>query len=140
MEEEAGRNVNGEAAAGFLFFFDVLIGDDVDDFVFLAVFCGVVSAAADIVVCGGAVRFDDDHEGCQMDGGVVEEEAALARRENDDDGDGDEEELFGVVAAAIPLSHTKSSMGRKNKNSISVHHIKAHVTASMRYTITFSNS
>ncbi len=93
--------MNGEAAAGFLFFLDVLIGDDVDDFDFLAVFCGVVSAAADIVVCGGAVRFDDDHEGCQMDGGVVEEEAALARRENDDDGDGDEEELFVVVAAAV---------------------------------------
>jgi hypothetical protein len=31
-------------------------------------------------------------------------------------------------------------MGRKNKNSISVQHIKALVTASMRYTITFSNS
>lgn len=59
----------------------------------------MVSAAADIVVCGGAVRFDDDHEGCQMDGGVVEEEAALARREDDDDGD--EEELFVVVAAAV---------------------------------------
>ena len=91
--------MNGEAAAGFLFFFDVLIGDDIDDIVFLAVFCGVVSAAADIVVCGGAVRFDDDHEGCQMDGGVVEEEAALARREDDDFGD--EEELFVVVAAAV---------------------------------------
>ena len=45
-----------------------------------------------------------------------------------------------VDFAAIPLDHTKSSMGRKNKKSISVHHIKAHVPASMRYTITFSNS
>ena len=60
----------------------------------------MVSATADIVVCGGAVRFDDDHDGCQMEGGVVEEEPALARRENDDDGDADEEELFVVVVAA----------------------------------------
>ena len=42
--------------------------------------------------------------------------------------------------AAIPLSHTKSSMGRKNEKSCLVCHCFGHVTASMGYTITFSNS
>ena len=100
--EEADRADN-DAAALIFFVADVLVGDDVDGFGFVAFFLGVVSAAAGVVVCGGAVRFEDDHDGCQMDGGVVvaaaredeEEEAALARRDDDEE---EEVELLDVAA------------------------------------------
>ena len=101
--EEADRADN-DAAALIFFVADVLVGDDVDGFGFVAFFLGVVSAAAGVVVCGGAVRFEDDHDGCQMDGGVdvaaaredEEEEAALARR--DDDEEEEDVELLNVAA------------------------------------------
>jgi hypothetical protein len=101
--EEADRADN-DAAALIFFVADILIGDAADGFGFVAFFFGVVSAAAGVVVCGGAVRFEEDHDGCQMDGGVVvaaaredEEAAALARRDDDDDDDTDEE-LLDVAA------------------------------------------
>ena len=87
--EEADRADN-DAAALIFFVADVLVGDDVDGFGFVAVFLGVVSAAAGVVVCGGAVRFEEDHDGCQMDGGVV----VAAAREDEEE----EVELLDVAA------------------------------------------
>ena len=54
---------------------------------------------------------DDDHDGCQMDGGVFvaaaredeEEEAALARRDDDDDDDDDDDEEVELLDVAAVI-------------------------------------
>jgi len=70
---------------------------------------------------------DDDHDGCQMDGGVFvaaaredeEEEAALARHDDDDDDDDDEEvELFDVLRRDIKRGGKTPSICRQNLSGV----------------------